>query len=76
VEVEEWEETFIRVQAIVSIENGSPEVLKSLMLAGRYQVKTDRDGPIGYAFFLLNYCKLLPAINKLAITKDNSFLDK
>jgi len=45
VEVETWEEPFIRVQAIVSIENGSPEVLKSLMLAGRYQVKTNRDGP-------------------------------
>ena len=45
VEVETWEEPFIRVQAIVSIENGSAEVLKSLMLAGRYQVKTNREGP-------------------------------
>ncbi len=45
VEVETWEESFIRVQAIVSLENGSSEVLTSLTFAGRYQVKTTSDGP-------------------------------
>lgn len=39
VEVVEWDESFARVQTTVTIENGNSEVLRSLMLLGRYQVE-------------------------------------
>ena len=44
VEVVEWEEGFVRVHANVSLEGGSLEVLRSLVLAGRYGVEVAKDG--------------------------------
>ena len=44
VEVVEWEEDFVRVHATVSLDGGSLEVLRSLVLSGRYGVEATRDG--------------------------------
>lgn len=44
VQVVEWDEDFVRVHATVSLEGGSLQVLKSLVLSGRYGVEATRDG--------------------------------
>ncbi len=40
VEVRKWSDSFVQVQATISIENSNDAVLKSLVQAGRYQLKT------------------------------------
>ncbi len=40
VEVRKWNDSFVQVQATIFIENSNDAVLKSLVQAGRYQLKT------------------------------------
>ena len=41
VEVQEWNNTIMRIQMTISIENGSNSMLKSLITAGRFNLKSE-----------------------------------